>query len=244
MSDSVRELENTMKDFDNRYRAKKIANMICSIIIIFMGVFSVIYTYEFDNDGIMTFRWMTVDGTIYTTILTIIVVACNVYELIRKTEVSRKVVYLLRLSSAVTEGIIIIVVLISQLPFFPTHMHIARIDMFFMHICIPILTILSFINNDSPIRKLSLLELSFGTSFVIIYLIIIVTMIGTGVLTKEYIPYDFLNFENMGGKFAMIGLFVLAYIGSGVLAHFMSVWNRKAYWFWFKNVAKRGEDYE
>ena len=110
MSDSVRELENKMKDFDNRYRAKKIVNMICSIIIIFMGVFSVIYIYEFDNDGIMTFRWMTVDGTIYTTILTIIVVACNVYELIRKTEVSRKVVYLLRLSSAVTEGIIIIVV--------------------------------------------------------------------------------------------------------------------------------------
>ena len=88
------------------------------------------------------------------------------------------------------------------------------------------------------------MELSFGTSFVIIYLIIIVTMIGTGVLTKEYIPYDFLNFENMGGKFAMIGLFVLAYIGAGVLAHFMSVWNRKAYWLWFKNVAKRGEDYE
>lgn len=43
----------------------------------------------------------------------------------------------------------------------------------------------------------------------------------------------------MGGKFAMIGLFVLAYIGAGVLAHFMSVWNRKAYWLWFKNVAKK-----
>ena len=43
----------------------------------------------------------------------------------------------------------------------------------------------------------------------------------------------------MGGKFAMIGLFVLAYIGAGVLAHFMSVWNRKTYWLWFKNVARK-----
>lgn len=209
------------------------------LLIICMGVFSIIYVYNYDNDGIMTFRWMTVDGTIYTTILTIIVVLCNIYELIRKTEVSRKVVYLLRLSSAVTEGIIVIVVLISQLPVFPAHMHISRIDMLFMHICIPILTIFSFINNDSPVRKLSLFDLTIGTSFVIIYLIIIVSLIGTGVLTKEYIPYDFLNFENLGGKFAMIGLFVLAYIGAGVLTHFMSVWNRKVYWLWFKDVAKK-----
>jgi hypothetical protein len=64
-------------------------------------------------------------------------------------------------------------------------------------------------------------------------------MIETDVLTEEYIPYDFLNSNSMGGIFFTIGLVIVSYIGSCVLAYYMAVWNRKAYWLWFKNVANR-----
>ena len=36
-------------------------------------------------------------------------------------------------------------------------------------------------------------------------------MIQTGVLTKEYIPYDFLDFEGLG-MLILIGFFALAYL--------------------------------
>lgn len=223
-------------DFDKRYRTKKIVNIICNLLIICMGVFSVIFIFQYDKDGVLTFRWLTVDGTMFTILLTILILPGNIYELITRAELSGRVLYLLRLTSAVTEGIIIIVVLISQLPFFSAHMHIARIDMFFMHICIPIITIFSFI-NDMPARKKSILDVSLSTSFIIIYLIIIIVMIETDVLTEEYIPYSFLNSNSMGGIFVTIGLVIVSYIGSCVLAYYMAVWNRKAYWLWFKNVA-------
>ncbi len=238
MSNTAIDLEQSLNNFDKRYRMKKITNMIVCIFIVCMGIFSVEYIWNIDKEGVLTFRWMTVDGTLFTTILTTMVIVVNLYELIRKRELSRHLAYLARLASAVAEGIILIVVLISQLPFFTEHMHIARIDMFFMHLCIPLLTILSFITNESPERKLSIFDITIGTSYVIVYLIIIVTMIQTGILTSEWIPYSFLNFQSYG-IIAPIGFFVIAYIGAGVLAYYLSVWNRKMYWLWFRNVTNK-----
>lgn len=238
MNNTIADLEKSLNNFDKRYRMKKITNLIFSIIIVCMGIFSFIFIWNYDKEEMLTFRWMTVDGTLFTTILTFMVIIANLYELIRKRELSRHFVYLVRLASAVAEGIILIVVLISQLPFFDEHMHLARIDMFFMHLCIPLLTILSFITNESPEKKLSIFDITVGTSFVIVYLLIIITMIQTGVLTGATIPYPFLDFQSYG-IIVPIGFFVIAYIGAAALAYYLSVWNRKVYWSWFRNVMRK-----
>ena len=64
---------------------------------------------------------MTVDGTLFTTFGAIVYIAVNLVELLRKTELTRVSAYYIRLSSAVAESVILSVVLVSQLPFFPEH---------------------------------------------------------------------------------------------------------------------------
>ena len=92
---------------------------------------------------------------------------------------------------------IFIVVLISQLPVFPMHLHLTRPDMFCMHIAVPILVVASFTMNDSPLGRLSRVETFYGTSYVTFYAVNILSLIGFGVIKREYIPYSFLDIKHM-----------------------------------------------
>jgi hypothetical protein len=158
----------------------------------------------------------------------------NIVELSRNTELTRRAVYFTRLSSAVAESVIIIVVLISQLPVFPMHMHIARPDMFFMHIAIPILVIASFTMNDSPLGRLSRTETFYGTSFVTFYAVNVLALIVTGVIKREYIPYGFLDVKAMSIP-AIIGTIAVFYLMGYALSAGLSKLNRKLYWGWFRH---------
>lgn len=222
-------------NFEKRYRNKKIINLIISSVIIVAGIFAVIYVFRFDKEGVLTFRWLTVDSTIFTIVMTMLFVVINIVEIKHKTEMTRKSVYYVKLSSAVAEGLTIIVVLTSQLPVFSEHMHILRPDMFCMHILIPILTITSFVTNDSPIGRLKFGKLLHGLGFVALYSVNIVILIRTGVITKEQIPYFFLDFDNMSVTLLIIG-FVFIYGVSFVLSMGLSTLNRKIYWSWFSNI--------
>jgi hypothetical protein len=137
------------------------------------------------------------------------------------------------LSSAVAESVIIIVVLISQLPVFPMHMHIARPDMFFMHIAIPVLVIVSFTMNDSPLGRLSRVETFYGTSYVTFYAVIILSLIGSGVIKREYIPYGFLDIKAMSVP-VIIATVASFYVMAYALSAGLSEMNRKLYWRWFR----------
>lgn len=145
---------------------RKVINMFSTGHILWIAISFVLFIYYFDGEGLLTFGWMTVDGTIFTTLMTIFFVAVNTTELIEDTELTLRSVYFARLSSAVAESLILIVVLISQLPVFPQHMHILRYDMMCMHILIPLLTILSFVYNDSPMPRLRFKDLMKGTWFI------------------------------------------------------------------------------
>lgn len=233
---NTEELEKAWRSFEKRYKEKKLLNLAISFIIISTGVFSVNYIWHYDKDGILTFRWMTVDGTVFTVLMTTLYVVVNLIELIKKTEMTRKTAYFAKLSSAVAECIIITVVLLSQLPFSPDHMHITRPDMFCMHILIPVLSVASFVINDSPIGKLRFGELLLGTAFVTCYALVMIPLILTGIITNEQIPYFFLDFRHMAIMY-IAGCFLFIY-GIGYLWSLaLSRLNRKLYWLWFKNIA-------
>lgn len=226
------------QDYLSRFRTKKRVNIgVCSLIFI-LGVLSVIFIFKFDKEGIMTFRWLTVDGTIFTTVGALIYIVVNLIEMYGKTEVTYISAYYVRLSCAVAEALIMTVVLMSQLPVFDQHMHIFRFDMFNMHILIPVLTISSFVLNDAPIGKIKPFYRLRGTWFVTFYAVTIIMLILTDTITGTMIPYFFLDFDNM--SFGLIAFTFIVIYGTAYLLSFgISELNRKLSWRWFKNVIRK-----
>lgn len=220
-----------------RYKMKKSVNILISAVIVLLGTVSVAFIFRFDKEGILTFRWLTVDGTLFTIVCSSAFIAINLIEIFYKTELTAVSVYYIRLSGAVAEGLIMIVVLLSQLPIFEDHMHILRFDMFNMHLLIPLLTISSFIINDAAIGKLKLKDLLKGTRFVTVYAVIIIILIQSGVLKSKEIPYFFLDFANMEWWLILMGFAIIYGIGI-LLSYCISEMNRKLSWLWLKNIAR------
>ena len=215
--------------FNAKYRRKKITNLIISCITVLLGIFAIYYIFVFEDGGLKTFRWLTVDGTIFTTFLTAIVVVVNIVEFRKYTELTKTFVYLIRLSSAVTEGIIFIVVMISQLPCFEDHMHLVRPDMLIMHVIIPILTVISFIYNDSPIGKFRLRWVFAGNAYALTYTVVVITLIATKVITQDKIPYFFLDIRQTGVPTVLLCASAIFCIGMG-LCYALVELNRRMYW--------------
>ncbi|MBQ8953967.1 MAG: hypothetical protein IJ048_07605 [Clostridia bacterium] len=180
---------------------------------------------------------MTVDGTVFTTLGALAFIAINLVEIWLNTEMTRKLVYYIRLSSAVAESVIFIVVLFSQFPLFPEHSPLFdRYDSFVMHVLVPILGIASFLTNDSPIGKLNAVERWHGTWYVTFYAVIVLMLIASDTLPVEMIPYYFLDFRHYPGATAFA--FVFIYGCAYVMGWCLSVWNRKLSWLWFKGIAR------
>ena len=229
-------IERIEKRLRQRYYQKKHLNLVISAVIVVLGITSVMFIWNYDQEGLLSFRWLTVDGTVFTVLMALCYIAVNLSEMAHYTELTSTPVYFIRLSSAVAEALIITVVLLSQLPISSEHMHIWRYDMFNMHILIPILTITSFLVNDSPIGKLTFRQRLRGTSFVTAYAIVILALILVGRIPPDKIPYFFLDILNLPAlKF--IGYFVFLYGVSYLFSVLLSKWNLKASWRWFKGIA-------
>ena len=222
--------------FKRRFKIKKLANVFICAVIAVLGITSFIYIWNYDGDGFLTFRWMTVDGTVFSTVIAIIYCIASILEITKYTEITFDFVYYLRLASAVAEGLIIAVVLLSQLPFSPQHMHIFRYDMFNMHIVIPILSIASFVFNDSPMGKLKVRKMLHGMWFVAFYAVAVVALIVTKAIPEEMVPYafvDVLNAPALAIIMSAVFIFGLSFLLSFVFYRL----NKKFSWIWFKKIA-------
>ena len=225
--------------FNKRYQRKKKTNLAISLAIVILGVSSFMFGLRLESFPTI-FRWMTVDGTVFTTLGASLFVVVNLVEMLAHTEMTRVAVYYIRLSSAVAESVVFIVVMFSRLPFFAEHLPIFdRYDSFVMHVLIPILGVVSFMINDSPIGRLSTAKRWHGTWFVTFYAVVILTLIGTGQLSSEMIPYFFLDYRQNGwGVF--LCAFAFVYGSAYLMAWRLSEWNRKLSWIWFKGIAGGG----
>lgn len=215
--------------FNAKYRRKKMANIIISSATVLMGIFAVTFIFTHEQGGVLAFRWLTVDGTIFTTVLTAIAVVVNIVEFKRYTEVTKTFVYMIRLSSAVTEGIIFLVVMISQLPFFEDHMHVIRPDMMMMHVIIPILTIVSFIYNDSPLGKFRFSWVFCGNAYALIYAVTVTALISIGHIPQEMVPYFFMDVRKTDIAFVLTSFAIIFCMGIG-LSYALVELNRRIYW--------------
>ena len=183
---------------DQRYRLKKRVNLAICAVIAVLGITSFLYGIKLEPMPTI-FRWLTVDGTLFTTVSAIVCIAVNLVEVFRNTELTREWAYYFRLSSAVAESVIFFVVAFRQFPFFPEHMPMFdRYDSFVMHVMIPLLGIGSFLINDLPIGRLKPRQRWKGTWFVTCYAITMLMLISTGLLPPERIPYPFLNYLENG----------------------------------------------
>ena len=232
-----RDYDEVQAAFDRRYRRKKMTNLAISLLIVALGVSSFLYGLRLESIRTI-FRWMTVDGTVFTTLGALLFVAVNLVEMLAHTEMTRVPVYYVRLSSAVVESVVFIVVMFSQLPFFTEHLPICdRYDSFVMHVLIPILGVASFLINDSPIGKLSAAKRWHGTWFVTFYAVTILTLIEIGKLPPNLIPYFFLDYRQNGwGIF--LSAFAFVYGSAYLMAWRLSEWNRRLSWLWFKGIAR------
>ena len=144
-------------------------------------------------DFLSDFRFMTINGTVFTSIISLITAVISLAEIIKGEDIKLEKFYFLRLTSVVTESIIAIVILMSLFPFIPDKPNILKYDSFNMHVIIPILTIVSFLIAEPPSDKIKPIMRFNGSALITIYSVIIVSLILWGVIPQSEIPYSFLE---------------------------------------------------
>ena len=163
--------------------------MLCAAVFV-LGLISLTVAVARDGEQWQrAFRFMTVIGTLYTTLLSGVVFAVT----LRKRDRADTPLFFLRLCAAVSECVIAIVILLSFLPFIPDSPDIFRFDSFVMHVAIPLLTVISFLGCARPAGDMPPLTHFNGSWLLVVYSAVVTALIITGVMPTEDIPYSFLE---------------------------------------------------
>ena len=178
-----------------RFKYKKQLNILISLTISVLGFcsFFISVVRDMNWDFLSDFRFMTINGTVFTSIISLITAVISLAEIIKGEDIKLEKFYFLRLTSVVTESIIAIVILMSLFPFIPDKPNILKYDSFNMHVIIPILTIISFMIAEPPSDKIKPIMRFNGSALITIYSVIIVSLILWGVIPQKDIPYSFLE---------------------------------------------------
>lgn len=236
------DLDELLLRFNRRYILKKTINLVMSCFITFCGVTSILFSvFVLGSSLYNRLKYMTFDGTIYTTIISAVFTVVCIIEAVYETEITNRVVYFVRLSSAVTEFIIFAVVMFGLTPLVPDQPDIVTYTGFIMHIVIPICTLLCFVFNDAPIEITKWYEPFNGSIFITIYAVIMGVLFGTGIFPSEWSPYSFLDFKNSSLWYIFactLGIYIVAYI-IGYLLIFL---NNKLSWSWFYGLNKHSDN--
>lgn len=232
------DLEEFQQSFRRRYIFKKTINMLMSSFIVFCGITAILYSVFVNHMNLFDrLRYMTFDGTIFTTIISFIFTIVCLIEAVYETEATSRFVFFMRLSSATTEFIIFCVVMVGLTNLVPDHPDITTYTGIMTHLVIPITTLICFIFNDAPLGKFKPLEPFFGTWFITIYAVIMTTLLLSGIIPYELAPYSFLDFKHTPFLFSLaclIGIYVVGYHVSLLLI----LINQKMTWIWFTHPVR------
>lgn len=232
------DIERFEREFSRKFRQKKALNIAVCLVIFVLGVTSFIYKANYEGGILTCFREMTVCGTVFSSIVSLIYAMMSVYEYVHDKEIEVAALYYLRLSSATAEFIILIVVLVGYLPFIPAHPVIGRYDMINMHVLVPVLTLFSFMFNDPPRGKLTPVQRLGGLCFVLLYTIGETVCILLYIIPENKIPYFFLNVRHQPLWFTLLAVVVIYGLGY-LLAWLFSECNRKCSWLWYRMGRKK-----
>ena len=220
-----------------RNNCRKLANIIICSLIVFLGVTATIYKVRYEGGFLTCFREMTVCATVLTSLTSAALIILNLFEMKLGSEVTFTTLYYWRLSSAVTGFIVLGIVLLGYLPFFTDHPVIGRYDMINMHVIIPLLTIGSFVFNDSAIGKVRPLMRANGLLIIVVYTVFILSLILTNVIPENKIPYSFLNVRHQPFWFIALA-FVVVYGGGYLLSWLFYNLNRRLSWCWYWRITE------
>ena len=178
-----------------RFKYKKQLNILISLTISVLGFcsFFISVVRDMNWDFLSDFRFMTINGTVFTSIISLITAVISLIEIIKGEDIKLEKFYFLRLTSVVTESIIAIVILMSLFPFVPDKPDILKYDSFNMHVIIPALTIISFLIAEPPSDKIKPVMRLNGSALITIYSVVIINLILWGVIPQKDIPYSFLE---------------------------------------------------
>ncbi len=190
-------------------------NIWISILIFILGTSSLIVSaFSKENENfLLSFRYMTFNGTVFSTLVSLIVIALSFSKVKSEKAYKQNILYYFRLSSAVTEIIIAVVIALSFLPSVPDNPNLLSYDSFNMHVIIPLLTVISFLLHPSPAEKTgALLHLSCAW-LITIYSAVIMTLIVFGLIPESLIPYSFLDVHSMPVWYIItFGLFIYSFV--------------------------------
>lgn len=180
---------------NHRFKYKKQLNILIGFTISVLGLcsFFISVVRDMNWDFLSDFRFMTINGTVFTSIISLITAFISLAEIIKGEDIKLEKFYFLRLTSVVTESIIAFVILMSLFPFVPDKPDILKYDSFNMHVIIPALTIISFLIAEPPSEKIKPLMRLNGSALITIYAVIIISLILWGVIPQKDIPYSFLE---------------------------------------------------
>ena len=226
------------RELSRRLRIKKSANVALCLIIFVMSLLAFIFKANYEGGVLTCFREMTVDSTVASGLTSLVVAVINVMELRRDREFVSNTLYYWRLSLAVTDFMVILIVVLGFMPFWPyDHPVLMRFDMFNMHLLVPVMTIFSFFINDEPIGRVSPVGMLQGLSFLLLYAVTMVVLILTGVVPENKIPYSFLNVKH-GISWITVAVGALVFGAGYGLAWLFWLLNRKLSWRWYSKIAK------
>lgn len=197
---------------DSILQKKKKLNLALNLLISALGISSLFIKF-FLVDGLLAFRAFTVDGNLFTTIVSVIAVVVNVRELVSKTENGSRTMFFLELASAVTEAVIFIVVMIGYLPIFADDPKITPYHMFCLHVAIPVLAVARFIFFEKPLGILKPFKLLIGAIPIGVYGVGVVIAIKLGILPISLVPYSFLDFDSNFLWYVFFAVFTIPSFG-------------------------------
>ena len=178
-----------------RFKYKKQLNILIGLTISILGFCSFLISVveDMDWDFLSDFRFMTINGTLFTSTISLITAIISIAEIIKGEDLISKKIYFLRLTSVVTESIIALVIFVSLVPFIPDKPNILKYDSFNMHVIIPALTIISFLIAEPPAAKIKPIMRFNGSALITIYAVIMINLILWGFIPQDKIPYSFLE---------------------------------------------------
>ena len=238
------DLDEFQARFDRRYIIKKRINAVLCLFIALCGTSSVLYSVFVNGKNLIDrLRYMTFNATIFTTLICLVFAIACLVEAAEGTEITRRWIYFLRLSSAATEVVVFAVVMFGLTPLVEDLPDVTSYTGVMMHLVVPFATVVSFVFNDAPIGRLRPLEPLHGTWFITCYAVVMLFLFGTGILPSSAAPYTFLDFEHSSLRFILLCALGVYFVGY-VISWLLSELNRKLSWIWFYDLtgAKRKRD--
>lgn len=207
-------------------------DLMLSSLIFILGASSLTVSAlsKIQENFLMEFRYMTVNGTLFTTLISFIIILVKLAELRTGKNKQQKTLYYFRLCAAVTECIIGVVILLSFFPFVPDDPSLLSYESFTMHVVLPVLSVISFLVNEAPVDYAHpVLRLNCAW-LITLYAAVVITLIITGLIPREKIPYSFLDFQTRpAGYMIYFGLFIYSF--TYVLSVLLTEGNKKLWRF-------------